>query len=110
MSTQIMMLRCKAKSSIKTSFSHFETVHVTEDRLCRRGRGPGYRSRGQDGLFPGIRQLFAVSVSHLINKEFGAVELVDAYAAKMNEGRKYNAYVCETIEQAREQAKQSQKR
>ena len=79
MSTQIMMLRCKAKSSIKTSFSHFETVHVTEDRLCRRGRGPGYRSRGQDGLFPGIRQLFAVSVSHLINKEFGAETYLQNY-------------------------------
>ncbi|MBE6447690.1 MAG: Asp-tRNA(Asn)/Glu-tRNA(Gln) amidotransferase subunit GatA [Alphaproteobacteria bacterium] len=44
----------------------------------------------------------------LKNKDFSAVELVDAYAAKMNEGRKYNAYVCETVEQARELAKRSQ--
>lgn len=44
----------------------------------------------------------------LNNKEFSAVELMEAYAAKMNDNRKYNAYVCETIEQAKEQAKQSQ--
>ncbi len=44
----------------------------------------------------------------LKNKEFSAVELVEAYAAKMDEGRKYNAYVCETVELAKEQAKQSQ--
>lgn len=44
----------------------------------------------------------------LKNKDFTAPELVEAYAAKMAEGRKYNAYVCETTEQAYEQAKQSQ--
>lgn len=44
----------------------------------------------------------------LKNKKFTAPELVEAYAAKMAEGRKYNAYVCETTEQAYEQAKQSQ--
>ena len=46
----------------------------------------------------------------LQNKEFTAPELVEAYAAKMAEGRKYNAYVCETTEQALAQAKESQKK
>ncbi|MBE6452642.1 MAG: Asp-tRNA(Asn)/Glu-tRNA(Gln) amidotransferase subunit GatA [Alphaproteobacteria bacterium] len=44
----------------------------------------------------------------LKNKDFTASELVSAYAQKMNEGRKYNAYVCETVEKALEQAKISQ--
>ena len=44
----------------------------------------------------------------LKNKSFSAVELVEAYASKMGEGRKYNAYVCETINQAKEEAKISQ--
>ena len=50
----------------------------------------------------------AETKQRLKNKDFSAVELVEAYAAKMAEGRKYNAYVCETVEQAKEQAKQSQ--
>ncbi len=44
----------------------------------------------------------------LKKKEFSAVELTKAYADKMDSGRKYNAYVCETQEQALEQAKLSQ--
>ena len=44
----------------------------------------------------------------LKNKDFSVVELVNDYATKMIEGRKYNAYVCETIEQAKEQAQESQ--
>lgn len=44
----------------------------------------------------------------LQNKDFSAVELVEAYAKKMNEGKKYNAYVCETVEQAIDKAKLSQ--
>lgn len=44
----------------------------------------------------------------LKNKEFTAPELTEAYIAKMNDGRKYNAYVCECPEQALEQAKVSQ--
>lgn len=79
-STQMMMLRCKAKSLINKQVSHtLKQVHVTEDRLCRTGRVPGYRSRGQDGLFPSIRQLCAVSVSHVINKEFGAETYLQNY-------------------------------
>ena len=46
----------------------------------------------------------------LKKKEFSAPELVEAYAAKMNENRKLNAYVCETTEQALEQAKTSQEK
>ncbi len=46
----------------------------------------------------------------LKKKEFSAPELVEAYAAKMAENRKLNAYVCETTEQALEQAKASQEK
>ena len=46
----------------------------------------------------------------LKKKEFSAPELVEAYALKMNENRKFNAYVCETTEQALEQAKASQEK
>ena len=44
----------------------------------------------------------------LRNKRFTAPELTKAYIAKMEEGRKYNAYVCESTEQALERAKASQ--
>ncbi len=43
----------------------------------------------------------------LKDRDFTAVELTEAYVAKMNEGRKYNAFVCETQEKALAQAKQS---
>lgn len=44
----------------------------------------------------------------LKKKEFSAVELTQAYAAKMEAGRKFNAYVCETADKAVEQARLSQ--
>lgn len=44
----------------------------------------------------------------LKKKEFSAVELTKAYAAKMDAGRKLNAYVCETVDRAVEQAQLSQ--
>lgn len=43
----------------------------------------------------------------LRKKEFSAVELTEAYIAKMNAGKKYNAFVCEVPEKALEQAKAS---
>lgn len=46
----------------------------------------------------------------LRNKDFSAVELTKAYAEKMESGRKYNAYVCEAVEQAVAQAAESDKR
>lgn len=46
----------------------------------------------------------------LRKKEFTAPELTEAYLAKMETGRKYNAYVCETPDKAMEQAKLSQGR
>ena len=46
----------------------------------------------------------------LRKKEFTAPELTEAYIAKMETGRKYNAYVCETPDKAMEQAKLSQGR
>lgn len=44
----------------------------------------------------------------LKKKEFSAVELTQAYAAKMDAGRKFNAYVYETADKAVEQARLSQ--
>lgn len=44
----------------------------------------------------------------LKKKEFSAVELTQAYADKMETGRKLNAFVCETVDKAMEQAKLSQ--
>lgn len=44
----------------------------------------------------------------LKKKEFSAVELTQAYADKMEIGRKLNAFVCETVDKAMEQAKLSQ--
>jgi len=48
--------------------------HATEDSLCKRGRALDCKSGGMflHGLFPGIEQPLAVSVSHLINKEIEA--------------------------------------
>ena len=46
----------------------------------------------------------AEALKGLKNKEFTATELVQNYIKKMAEGKKYNAYVTETIEQALEQA------
>ena len=46
----------------------------------------------------------------LRRKEFTAPELVEAYAAKMAEGRKFNAYVCETADKALAQARLSQEK
>ena len=43
----------------------------------------------------------------LKNKEFTSVELAIAYAKKMEEGRKYNAYITECTDYAIEQAKES---
>lgn len=44
----------------------------------------------------------------LKKKEFSAPELTQAYADKMETGRKLNAFVCETVDKAMEQAKLSQ--
>lgn len=44
----------------------------------------------------------------LKKKEFSAPELTQAYADKMETGRKLNAFVCETADKALEQAKLSQ--
>ena len=46
----------------------------------------------------------------LKKKEFSATELTEAYIKKMDEGRKFNAFVCETPEKAIEQAKSSQEK
>ncbi len=43
----------------------------------------------------------------LKKKDFTAVELTIAYAKKMDEGRKYNAYITECVDQAIDQAKDS---
>ncbi|MEE6207845.1 MAG: amidase, partial [Alphaproteobacteria bacterium] len=43
----------------------------------------------------------------LKKKDFTAVELTIAYAKKMDEGRKYNAYITECVDQAMDQAKDS---
>lgn len=43
----------------------------------------------------------------LKKKDFTAVELTIAYAQKMDEGRKYNAYITECVDQAMDQAKDS---
>ena len=45
----------------------------------------------------------------LQDKKFTAVELTKAYAEKMAEGRKYNAYVCEAAEQALHRRKSAMK-
>lgn len=47
----------------------------------------------------------AEAVAGLKNKDFSATELTQAYLKKMEEGRKYNAYVLETPEVALAQAK-----
>lgn len=50
------------------------------------------------------------SLTKLKNKEISPVELTQAYIEKMEENKKCNAYVTTTIEQALEQAKESEKR
>ena len=56
------------------------------------------------------RLTISEALDGLKKKEFTATDLVKAYAAKMESGRKYNAYVTETIDKALEQAKVSDER
>ena len=51
------------------------------------------------------RLTIAEALRGLKNKDFTATELVKAYIKNMENGRKYNAYVTETIESALEQAR-----
>lgn len=46
-------------------------------------------------------------LNSLKNKDFTSVELTIAYAKKMEEGRKYNAYITECIDLAMDQAKEA---
>ena len=50
------------------------------------------------------------ALAGLKNKEFTAVELVKAYAENMQKGKRYNAYVTETTEQALKQAEEADRR
>ena len=50
------------------------------------------------------------TLNSLKSKEFSSVELVEAYAKKMEENRRYNSYVTESIDVALENAKNSDKR
>lgn len=50
------------------------------------------------------------SLTKLKNKEISPVELTAAYIQKMEDNKKYNAYVTTSVEQALEQAKDSEKR
>lgn len=50
------------------------------------------------------------SLEKLKNKEISPVELTKAYVEKMEENKKFNAYVTSTAEQALEQAKESEQR
>ncbi len=54
-----------------------------------------------------IKLTVSEALKGLKSKQFSAVELTKAYIKQMEEGRKYNAYVVETPEQALEQAKLS---
>ena len=47
----------------------------------------------------------AEALKGLKNKDFTSTELTEAYLKRMEEGRKYNAYVLETPEIALKQAK-----
>ena len=49
----------------------------------------------------------AEALKSLKNKEFSAIDLTNAYIKKMEEGRKYNAYVFETPELALSQAQKA---
>ena len=46
----------------------------------------------------------------LKNKEFTAIELIQAYIKNMEAKRELNAFVCESTDKALEQAKQSQEK
>ena len=49
----------------------------------------------------------AEQLNSLKNKDFTSVELTIAYAKKMEEGRRYNAYITESIDLAMDQAKEA---